>query len=278
VKLWEIALILLGIDVLAIAAMLEIRRRAAPAGSFYKETQLAAGVLSVTGTIFAVLVGFVFLLAFQSYERARSSSQDEAVAALGLFHLANQFPAGTERDLQDDVVCYGGAVIASEWPAMADGHSSPLVDGWLSRIARRFASVSERRPREVAAAQDWFTETDSLQQARRGRLAEAPRVVPGTIWVLLIAVGAVVLVFVLLFADPRELRVSQLVMIAAVTTGVVASLLTVNFLDRPYGNHAGAITPTAMRAAETSMQREQAVRGLRPTQPCDLSGNPMKAG
>ena len=126
----------------------------------------------------------------------------------------------------------------------------------------------------AAAAQDWFTETDSLQQGRRARLAEAPRVVPTAIWVLLIAVGGGVIGFVLLFADPRELRLAQWMMITAVTTGVTASLLIVNFLDRPYGDHEGAIKPAAMRGALESMEREWAIQEARQASRCDAAGNP----
>ncbi len=272
-KLWEIVLILVGVDAIAAMAMLRIRR-GAPSRSFYKETQLAAGGVSVAGTIFAVLVGFVFLLAFQSYERARSSAQDEAAAVLGLFHIAGEFPSPEGDDLQQDVTCYGQAVAQTEWPAMEDHHSSPLVDAWLSRIAHRFGQVDIQGSGQAAAEQDWFTETDALQEARRARLAEAPRVVPAAIWLPLIALGLGVIGFVLLFADPRELRVAQLMMITAVTTGIAASLLIVNFLDRPYGDHEGAIQPTAMQEALGSIDREQGAPGAQSVSRCDTVGNP----
>src|SRR5204862_169623 len=109
--------------------MLVIRRRA-PDGSYFRDSQRAAGALAVGGTIFAVVVGFVFLLAFQSYQNARTHSQDEALAALGLFNAAEHFPQPTQARLQGDDVCYARAVIDDEWPAMADERTSPLVDLW----------------------------------------------------------------------------------------------------------------------------------------------------
>src|SRR3954470_18439543 len=127
VKLWVIVLIVVGANAIAALAMLALRRRA-PSRGYFHDSQVAAGALAVTGTVYAVLVGFVFLLAFQSYETARSSSQDEAVAAIGLFHIAEQLPP-TDRDvLQGDVVCYARSVINLEWPAMGDQRSSPLVE------------------------------------------------------------------------------------------------------------------------------------------------------
>src|SRR3954453_15382937 len=94
VKLWVIVLIVVGANAIAALAMLALRRRA-PSGGYFHDSQLAAGALAVTGTVYAVLVGFVFLLAFQSYETARSSSQDEAVATIGLFQSRISFPRAT---------------------------------------------------------------------------------------------------------------------------------------------------------------------------------------
>ena len=272
-KLWEVILLVLVADVLAGLAMLRIRRKA-PVGSYFQDSQQATGAFTVTGTIFAVLVGFVFLLAFQSYENARSSSQDEALATLALFHGAEQFPSPSRSALQSDLVCYGRAVVASEWPAMADKRSSSLVDRWASLMASRFDRIKPRGAAQSDAVQDWYTETNVLQKGRQGRLAEAPRFVPTTIWVLLLVSGLAVVVFVLLFADSRELRRSQLALVLAVTTAVAASLLIVNFLDRPYGDHDGAITPAAMRGTLATVERSNAFDpglGAR----CDQAGRPL---
>jgi hypothetical protein len=123
------------------------------------------------------------------------------------------------------------------------------------------------------AAQNWFNESDALEVGRRGRLAEASRVVPTTIWVLLLIAGAGVIGFVLLFADPGERRIAQVAMVLTVATAVAVSLLTVNFVDRPYGDHDGAITPSAMRGVLATMEREQRALG-RSTPRCDATGHP----
>jgi hypothetical protein len=259
-------------DVVAAIVMLAVRHRA-PDGGYFHESQRAAGALTVGGTIFAVLVGFVFLLAFQSYQSARSTSQDEALAALGLFNSAEHFPRPVGGRLQGDDVCYARAVINQEWPAMADQSSSPVVDHWSYRMDTSFDEFAPRGTAQSDAAQNWFDESDALDTGRRGRLAEATRVVPTTIWVLLLLTGAAVVGFVVLFADAAERVPSQLALVLAVTTSVAASLLIVNFLDRPYGNHSGAISPAAMRGVLATMEREQEAIG-RTEAPCNAAGQP----
>ena len=78
--------------------------------------------------------------------------------------------------------------------------------------------------------------------------------------------------FALLFADSRERRTSQIALVLAVATSVTASLLIVNFLDRPYGAHEGSIKPTAMRSALTSMQRDLLPGGRVTVPQCDEDG------
>src|SRR5262249_13028134 len=88
-------------------------------------------MIQVTGTGFAVVLAFVTHAAFQTYNDAKTGAESEAAAVLDMARTANLFPP-TERDrLRADFLCYGRAVVDHEWPAMRDGHSSPLVDHWI---------------------------------------------------------------------------------------------------------------------------------------------------
>ena len=275
VKLWEVIVLIVVVDAVIAGALVWIRRRA-PEGSYFSDSQRAAGAFAVTGTIFAVLVGFVFLLSFQSYQNARSSSKDESIAAIGLYNSAEHFAPPARAGLEADTVCYARAVTDIEWPAMADERSSPIVDAWTARLDDGFDRVHPHGASQSAAAQSWFASTDALLHGRQGRLSEANRVIPTTIWVLLLISGGAVIVLVLLFADPAERIYAQLTMTVAVTTAVAASLLLVDFLDRPYGDHAGAISPAAMRSALATMAREEsgATRAAVLAR-CDRSGQPV---
>jgi hypothetical protein len=276
VEIWQIVLIVVAADIAAIAAISLIRRRA-PEGGFFRDSQVAAGAFTVTGTIFAVMVGFVFLIAFQSYAGARSSAQAEAGATGALFHTADPFPARAREGLQGELICYARAVVNDEWESMARDRPSALVSDWESRIETTFESV---RPVGVSASnaqQNWFDETDARRSARRARLAEADPFVPSSIWVLLIIAGLAVISFALYFADRSERRDSQVLMVVAITTVVSASLLTIAFLDSAYGTHSGAITPKAMRGTLAALERERAVTYPDVVIPCNGQGNPVGA-
>jgi hypothetical protein len=74
--LWA-GLVVAAVTAVAITAMLSVRRRA-PAGSYFEDGDSAAGVFGVLATGFAVLLGFVVFLAFESFGTSRSGAETEA--------------------------------------------------------------------------------------------------------------------------------------------------------------------------------------------------------
>ena len=275
-SLWQAALILVVADGVAITAMMLVRRHA-PAGSYFKDTSEAAGVFAAAGTTFAVLVAFTFLLAFESYDDARNSSEEEAIAVVTLFHTAEFFRPARRDDLQRELICYGRAVISTEWPEMRHNRRSPLVDGWVSRLERSFQRVNGDTETVGSAIQNWFNQTDARQLARRKRLTEAAPFVPPTVWFFLILGGLLEIGFVLFFADKTERVAAQAMLVSAVTVFVVASLIMIHFLDSPYTGQSGSVEPSAMRQSLRSIELERRARHQSGALPCGPRGQPVRA-
>ena len=95
--LWA-ALIVAAVSVVAIAAMLLVRRRA-PDGSYFEDGDRAAGVFGVLATGFAVLLGFVVFLAFQSFDTSRSGAEREAQIVAEQFETAQLMPVAARSQL-----------------------------------------------------------------------------------------------------------------------------------------------------------------------------------
>ena len=102
--------LLVAANAVTAGLMLLVRRRA-PEGSYFHDTTQASGVFTVAGTAYAVLLAFVFLLAFQSYNSARSAAEAEATATAPLYHDADAFQAPIAARLHGEVVCYARALI-----------------------------------------------------------------------------------------------------------------------------------------------------------------------
>jgi hypothetical protein len=269
---------LLALAIIAIAAtvaitlMLVIRRFAAPAGGFFTDPDRAAGVFGVTGTGFAVLLAFVIFLAFSSYDRARDKASVEAVAISQLFRTANLFSQDARRQLHGELICYARAVIHDEWRTMRDERESRLVDGWLAQIERTVDGMQLHGDSQRLGFDHWFDQSAERREGRRGRLAEAAPLVPSLVWLALFLGGGLMIVYMCLYADPREPAFVQALMIGAVTTMVVAGMLVVRFLDRPYTDASGSIKPTAMTTTLRQMERRDTASASGAARLCDESG------
>jgi predicted negative regulator of RcsB-dependent stress response len=64
--------------------------------------------------MFAVVLAFVTLAAFQTYNSAKMGAQTEAAAVLEMARTAALFSRSQRDQLQCDFVCYGRAVIDQE--------------------------------------------------------------------------------------------------------------------------------------------------------------------
>jgi multisubunit Na+/H+ antiporter MnhB subunit len=229
----------------AVGLMLLVRRWSPP-GAAFTDSDRAAGVFGVVGTGFAVLLAFVIFLAFESYDRAREQASREALATSQLYHTAKLFSPAERRKLQGELICYARAVVHDEWRTMRDGQESALVDGWLARIEQTIAILPIDGERERIAYGYWFDQSGECREARRGRLAEAAPFVPPLVWLALLLGGSLIIAYMCFYADRLERKISQAMMMAAVTAMVASGLLVVRFLDNPYENASGSIKPIAM--------------------------------
>src|SRR5436190_23505721 len=108
-------LIATTVAAVAIAAMLAVRRRA-PEGSYFVDGDRAAGVFGVLATGFAILAGFIVVLAFESYDTSRSGAQAEARTVWHQFETVQLLPESVRARLSGELVCYARSVIHQEWP------------------------------------------------------------------------------------------------------------------------------------------------------------------
>src|SRR5438874_5957526 len=131
----------------AAAAMLMVVVRRRLRDPVLSDPARATTTLTMAGTAFAVLLAFITLAAFQTYNGAKDGADSEAAAVLTMFRTAALFPARQRDELRADFVCYGRAVVDQEWPAMGDGASAPVVDRWIAAYRALFDRVQLRASR-----------------------------------------------------------------------------------------------------------------------------------
>jgi Protein of unknown function (DUF4239) len=264
------ALIVAAAAGIAVGLMYLVRRRSR-VDHFFIEIERGAGIFTFLGTAFAVLLAFVVLEAFGSFNDAKTGAEEEAISVVQLSRTAAFFTPAERDPLEGTLICYGHAVIHEEWPAMKHGDRSPVVQGWVNRLEDGLHDLHPADAAQEAAFLQLLQQEDKRTDARRVRLSEANRSLPAPAWFVLV-LGAIVTVgFALFFADRREHFLVQGSLIAAIAALVVSGLLLVWFLDHPYENTSGSIKPDEMERQLVIVESEQ----VGAPQLCDSEGRPL---
>jgi hypothetical protein len=269
VNLWLVAVIVAGAAAAAVGLMYLVRSRST-VDHFFIEIERGAGIFAFLGTAFAVILAFVVLAAFQSFNDAKSGAEEEATTLVQLSRTAEFFPAAQRDPMEGVLICYGRAVIHQEWPAMEKGQRSPVVQTWVNRFQDGLKQLHPHTPAEEAAFLQLLEQQDKRTDARRARLSEANRALPAPVWFFLCLGAFVTIGFALFFADRREYFIVQGTLIAAITALVISGLLLVWFLDHPYENRNGSIKPDEMERQLVIVEDEH----KNVARPCDEAGEP----
>jgi hypothetical protein len=267
---WAV-LIVLGVAAVAIAAMLLVRR-GAPAGSYFEDGDRASGIFGVLATGFAVLIGFVVFLSFESFDTSRSGAEAEARTVVQQFETAQFLPGAVRARLSGDLLCYARTVIFQEWPRMESGTVGNLRNPWSLTMLRTLRTTEPRSASEQTAYGKWFDQRSDRENGRADRIHGAEGVIPVPVWIVLLIASGVIFVYMLFFADSAERAVVQATMMGGVAIVITSTLLLLVFLDHPYQSGVGGLRPVAMERALEQLRQESAVAHQRIGIPCDSRG------
>jgi hypothetical protein len=270
-NLFWAALIVVGVCALATTAMLLVRRRA-PEGSYFEDGDRAAGVFGVLATGFAVLLGFVVFLAFESFDTSRSGAVDEAQIVAQQFETAQLMPAAVRGSFSGELICYARSVVHEEWPLMASGTLGNGHNPWGLAMFETLKTVEPRSAADQAAYSKWLDERTDRESARADRTHGAEGVIPTPLWIVLLLSAGIIFVFMLFFADSAERAIVQATMMGSVAVVISSTLLLLWFLDHPYGNSVGGLQPVAMQRTVDQLTHEKGIAARPFTIPCDAQG------
>ena len=275
-NLFALAGIIIGVAA-ASAGMLWLARRNPLNERFSSQLSEHSSAFEFLGIAFAILLGFVVLQAYDSYNDAKRGGELEAQAVLELTRTASAFTPEEHALLEGTLFCYGRAVIEQGWPAMREGEDSPVVTEWGSRFREAAFEVRVRSLVDEAAFRQLLEEQDGRIEGRRMRLAEAVRVTPPPLWFVLILGALLTVGWIVLGADRRGSFVVQAGAVGSVAAMATATLLLVWFLDHPFANQSGSIRPVEMEEVLRVIEEESHAEGIEVTHPCAEDGDPLSA-
>ena len=273
-NLYWAVLIVAAVSVVAVTAMLLVRRRA-PEGSYFEDGDRAAGVFGVLATGFAVLLGFVVFLAFESFDTSRSGAVAEAQIVAEQFETAQLMPAAVRGPFSGELICYARNVVHQEWPRMESGTLGSGHNPWGIAMFRTLKTVEPHSAVEQAAYGKWLDQRTDRESARADRTHGGEGVIPTPLWIVLFLSAGIIFVFMLFFADSAERVIVQATMMGSVAVVITTTLLLLWFLDNPYHHGTGGLRPVAMERTLGELTNEKGIASQNFSIPCNLQGAPV---
>jgi hypothetical protein len=206
--------------VCAVLGMLLVRARVSLA-TLLSYHQVAGYLLSVIGTLYAVLLGFVVVEAMQDMQEVRGLVSVEASGLANMFLCANGLPAVKKDAIQALCRQYAQEVISDEWVTLQRGHYSQKTFHSAFRLWKEITTFDPANQRQQLIQQQLLTEVSSMTQNHRTRVVNSTRGVAPIMWVALIVGGIFTVVFTYFFGV-EDIKVQALM------TMLVSIVLSLN--------------------------------------------------
>ncbi len=201
-------------------------------------------LLSVVGTMYAVLLGLIVVDAMTKFQTAREVVEQEANSLADVFLLANSFPE--EKCHKVRVICndYVKEVLTDEWPAMAEGKISQPARKAIVELMKEVMSFEPVTENQKAIYPIAVQEACQVWDFRRARTNMAQHGIPVVEWVVLI-IGAIVTIVFTYFFGLSDAR-AQMAMTAMVSLLISLNMYLVILFGAPFSGDL-QVSPDAFR-------------------------------
>lgn len=226
-----VLLILLG-GVLSPLLLVFMVRRRVPHPVLEEHREVAGFIYSVVGVVYAVVLAFSVVIAWEGYRNAENILDQEAQALADLLRSAAVFPEPLRTEMPKALYNYAQKVVREEWPAMRKNSNSSAAQVELDQIWRQISDFNPQNQKESAWLDQALSLLIELSDNRRARLLEARRRLPAIVWCGLVG-GAALTIGFSYFFGVKNLK-SHLGMTGILTTMVSLNLFIVAALQSPF--------------------------------------------
>ncbi len=188
--------------------------------------------LSVLGTTYAVILGFMLYAVWTNFGAAEANVDLEANALVNIYRLADGLPEQECTQLKGLVRRYADVVIQQDWPQMAanqvpDGSVDINQDMWKTLMSVKAAS-----PNEITAEDHALSELSSLTEHRRTRILQSMSRIPTVLWFVLIVGGCVTVASSCMFGSENTLL--HVLQVFAFSLLIALGLVAIADIHRPF--------------------------------------------
>jgi hypothetical protein len=230
---WATALIFVVGTLLLVLAGFALVDRFLPAWRNERSAQVLGGVTAMVMTMFAVLLAFVVVNLYNSYDAAANNVASEATALTQLVQDVRGFPPAVRRRIERAVAQYVVEVRDREFKTLENtGREDLRAEQLLANINNAIQSYSP-----VGTAQETFyaaahDQLHTVVSERESRIDAADTAIPKPLLYLLILLAVMTLAMTLLIETHH--RAVDIAIIVTVAIVISSGLFTAEILQYPF--------------------------------------------
>jgi hypothetical protein len=254
---WAIGLLVMGAAIIGAVALEVCARSVLPIELRRGHNDVAAAIFSIIGVTYAVLLAFVAMLAWEGFNKAEAASYAEAAVVDDIYNLTAGLADPEKASIRNEIMGYARHVVTIEWPEQAQGHSVDQDSAHLNDLNKMIldGSLLDKGDRDFRLI--LLQTIERLWDRRHERLLAAQSTIPGVVWFVLIAGGALTVSFGTFLGAPSARMQSAMSAVLAASGALVLTLIVA--LSNPFrGDFRVSTTPFehALLRMETEMRRQ----------------------
>jgi len=209
--------------------------------------------LSVLGTTYAVIIGFMLYTVWIDFGSAELNADAEANSVVNLYRLADGLAPNEGARIKVLARAYGDAVVDQEWGEM-EANIMPSKTREITRQMWQTLMASKgASPTEITAEDHALYELSALAGYRRIRLVESASRLPGVLWFVLLAGGVVTIASTCMFGASNGAL--HLIQVSAFTVLISLVLVAIADINRPFQGSVH-VSDYAFRRAQMDMKEQ----------------------
>lgn len=197
---------------------------------FTRHNDIGAVIISISGSLYAVLLGFLTVGSWEHFTGANNFVGLESAAVADAWHMAVGLPADRRRSVRFDLFSYAHLMIAHEWPLMVVGSSDPQGD---MLVMNAIGAAGGFKPADLGAANAQsatLTQLGVLHDVRQRRLAADTSALGPFMWFILLFGAICITCFCwLLGAKNRNVHLLMTAGVAVMVTSVLVLLFELQY-------------------------------------------------
>jgi hypothetical protein len=207
--------------------------------------------LSVLGTTYAVIMGFMLYAVWTAFGEATLNADLESNSVVNVYHLADGLPEPQRTQLRGLALSYAVGVINGDWPQMAGGQVPEKSIEINKEMWGAAMSVRAATPAEQTAEDHVLSELIALSQHRMTRLMQSTYRLPKVLWCVLLVGGIVTIISSCMFgSESTKLHALQVFSFSLL---ISLSLVAITDIHRPFQGLIH-VSDYAFRRAQQNMQ------------------------